>query len=395
MEKYLTYKTMRWYGPSDPVSLSDIRQAGCEGVVTALHQVPVGEVWEAAEIQSRRKMIEQMGMTWKVVESLPVHDDIKRKAGAFRTYINNYKLSLENLARAGIEVVTYNFMPVFDWLRTDKDYRLPSGATTLFFKKIHYLLFDLFILQRPGARADYPMETIELARAAFEKMTEDGRDRLFSMIMLGLPGSDVPFTKEGVLEAIQSYEGIGREQLKENLGLFLQAVVPSAEQAGIRLAIHPDDPPFPVFGLPRIVSTEQDLADILKAAPSLYNGFCFCTGSLGARPDNDIPKMLRRFGSHIHFLHLRNTIRDMVEGDFFEADHLAGDTDMFAVMQEVVQLMQREKRRIPLRPDHGHKMLDDLRKQTYPGYSAIGRLKGLAELRGLEYGIASQIDLND
>lgn len=380
------HQTMRWYGPNDVVSLSDIRQSGCTGVVTALHQVPVGEIWPVSAIAERKQFIEDAGMSWTVVESLPVSDDIKRQSGDYHRHIENYKESLRNLAAEGIKVVTYNFMPVLDWLRTDVYYPKGDGSTMLYFNRLDYLVFDLYLLGRPGAEQEYTQEQTSRAKQRYESMTDAQKQHLFSNMMLGLPGSDDSFTAAQVLTELEKYKGIHAAALKEHLFYFLKQVVPVAEDAGIKLAIHPDDPPYPVLGLPRIMSTEQDAADLLEAVPSPANGLCFCTGSFGARQDNNVPAMLKRFGDSVHFLHIRNTKRDE-EGNFYEADHLGGDTDMYEVIKEVLMIQQRRGLSLPMRPDHGHQMLDDLKKKTYPGYSAIGRLKGLAEIRGVEYAL--------
>ncbi len=385
-------QTMRWYGEHDVVSLQDIRQAGCTGVVTALHQIEVGEVWTIADIKHRKQLIEAEGLTWEVIESLPVHEDIKKQSGDYKKWIDNYKVSLQNVAACGLKVVTYNFMPILDWLRTNPNHVLLDGSSALYFERAAFIAFDLFLLKRPEAEQDYTPTDIQLAKERFSKMSIKEKDLLFRNVLLGLPGSDLPFTPSEVLRALKTYQDIDRQTLKNNLYSFLEEVIPVAEVNGLKMAIHPDDPPYSVLGLPRIMCTEADAAELLTRIPSPANGLCFCTGSFGARADNDILKMLNRFGQYIHFLHLRNTKRDG-DGNFYEANHLEGDTNMAAVIGAILKIMNQRGIAIPMRPDHGHQMLDDLNKKTYPGYSAIGRLKGLAELRGLEEGLVYQLSM--
>lgn len=379
-------QTMRWYGPDDIVGLADLKQAGCQGIVTALHQIAVGEVWELSAILERKAMIEAYQMVWSVVESLPVHEDIKKRSGNYLIYIENYKTSLANLARAGITVVTYNFMPVLDWMRTDLGYRTPSGALALRFERDAFIAFDLYLLKRPDAVKDYSKTEVSRAKKHFEGLTGSQRQALMKSCLQGLPGSDQAFSAEQVLRLLAGFKHITPADLRENLIEFLKEISAVADAHAIQLAIHPDDPPYPILGLPRIVSTEEDLITLQQRVPALSNGICFCSGSLGARPENDLPGIIQRLGKKIYFLHLRSVELEG-NGNFHEANHLEGSADMPRLVQGVIKLMLSEGRNIPMRPDHGHQMLDDLNKNPYPGYSAIGRLKGLAELRGLEMGI--------
>lgn len=389
MNKKFLEQTWRWYGPNDPVSLDDVKQAGATGIVTALHHIPHGEVWPIEDILERKQIIEEAGLVWSVVESVPVHEAIKTNSADAEKYLINYRQSLKNLAQCGIKTVCYNFMPVLDWTRTQLDLLMKDGSKALYFDWIDLAIFDIHILKRPNASADYSSQIQTEAEKRFQQMNEQALIDLQQNVLMGIPGEG-DISLESLQQSIETYKQIGFDGLRKNLISFLNAIAEVCENEGIKMTIHPDDPPYQILGLPRVMSNEADLLYLITEEPKEFNGICFCTGSLGAGLTNDLPAIFAKVKHRVHFVHLRNVKRDEL-GSFYEADHLDGDVDMYEVMKSLVAENQEREKPIPFRPDHGHQMLDDLAKTTNPGYSAIGRLRGLAELRGLELGVIRAI----